>query len=229
MNHNIVPMSRKEIICGFIYLGIQLLLAQPILILIDAVFSLSLSAVQLNFIYFAVNFICTTVLFRKFIFVNLKVAVALPFRTLQSAGIGFILYWISSFLLGIIIVWVYPDFYNVNDSSVEGLIQENAALMTVGTVLLVPIAEELLYRGLIFSSLYSRSRILAYIVSGVAFSALHIIGYLGLYAPLHLFLCFLQYLPAGIILAWSYARSGTILSPILIHAAINQIAILSMR
>ena len=54
-----------------------------------------------------------------------------------------------------------------------------------------------------------------------AFSAVHIIGYAGVYSPLHLVLAFLQYLPAGIWLAWCYTKSGSIFGPIVMHAIIN--------
>ena len=46
---------------------------------------------------------------------------------------------------------------------------------------------------------------------------------------LPLALCFLQYIPAGIALAWSWKRSGNIFSPILMHITINALGILSMR
>ena len=42
-------------------------------------------------------------------------------------------------------------------------------------------------------------------------------------------MCFVQYLPAGLILAWSYEKSNTILTPIAIHTVINAIGIYAMR
>jgi membrane protease YdiL (CAAX protease family) len=35
----------------------------------------------------------------------------------------------------------------------------------------------------------------------------------------------LQYLPAGLCLAWAYIRGGTIFASIVIHAAINYVSI----
>ena len=54
-------------------------------------------------------------------------------------------------------------------------------------------------------------------------------GYLSAYPVHHLLLAFLQYLPAGLVLAWAYRKSGSIFSPILIHAAVNTLALLSLR
>ena len=102
---------------------------------------------------------------------------------------------------------------------------ENRLLVFIGTVLLVPPVEECLYRGLIFRNLYPSSKWAAYLVSILAFAAIHILGYIGTYSPLELVLAVLQYLPAGLCLAWSYTRADTIFAPILIHAAINATAI----
>ena len=40
---------------------------------------------------------------------------------------------------------------------------------------------------------------------------------------------FLQYLPAGLSLAWAYTKSDTIFAPIAIHACINLVAIGGLR
>ena len=99
----------------------------------------------------------------------------------------------------------------------------------IGTVVLVPPVEECFYRGLIFRNLYGKSRVLGYIASILAFSMIHIIGYIGAYSAVELLMACLQYLPAGLCLAWSYVRGGTLFTPIVIHAAINFLTIRHMR
>ena len=42
-------------------------------------------------------------------------------------------------------------------------------------------------------------------------------------------LAFLQYLPAGLCLAWCYVKSGSICGPILMHALINLYSINQLR
>jgi membrane protease YdiL (CAAX protease family) len=61
------------------------------------------------------------------------------------------------------------------------------------------------------------------------FALVHILGYIGFYPFEMLLLCFVQYLPAGICLAAAYRLSGSLLSPILIHALVNLLAMLSLR
>ena len=83
--------------------------------------------------------------------------------------------------------------------------------------------------GLIFRNLYGKSRWAAYIVSILVFAIIHIIGYIGKYSALELLMAVLQYLPAGLCLAWSYAKADTIFAPILIHAAINAGSIIALN
>ena len=67
------------------------------------------------------------------------------------------------------------------------------------------------------------SKLLAYALSTVIFAMIHISGYIGIYDAKLLFCCFLQYIPAGLCLAWAYARADSIFAPILMHMAINVI------
>lgn len=223
-----VTMTRTEKILGWIYLPLQLLVIPSVIFLVNLLIGNPLSDAESNFIFFCVNFICITLIFRRFLIQSAKVAIRTPFRCLQGAFLGFILYWVLSIVIGYVIMALYPDFYNVNDSSIGSMVQENSTLMAFGTVLLVPITEEVLYRGLIFRGLYNHSRFAAYAVSTAVFAALHVVGYIGMFEPLHLLLCFVQYLPAGLCLGWAYARADSIWAPILIHITINQLGIISM-
>ena len=91
------------------------------------------------------------------------------------------------------------------------------------------IVEELLYRGIFFGGLYNRNRIVAFVVSTLIFAVIHVTSYVGYYPPVTLLLCFLQYIPAGIALAWAWMKSGSIITPIVMHMIINAIGITAMR
>ena len=169
------------------------------------------------------------VIFHKFLWKSIKNATAKPWHCLRFAFVGFALYYLSLTLLNLVINWLNPNFSNVNDQAISVLAQEYRGLMTLATVLLVPVAEETFYRGLFFQGLHSKNRVLAYIISIAIFGAIHIVGYVGLYDLETLFLCFLQYLPAAFCLAWAYEKTDTIVTPILIHMIINLIGILAMR
>lgn len=224
-----ISLTPAERILGLAYIPVQILFLPAILVQGNLLLNNPLTEVQLNFVLFCLDFICVTVIFHRFLLQSAKLALNTPWQVLRYAGAGLLLYWIGSFIVSYFIVAVYPDFSNVNDSSIAELTQQNYTLMSVGTVLLVPITEELLYRGVVFGSIYKRSRIAAYAVSVLVFAALHVVGYIGFYEPVHLLLCFLQYIPAGLCLAWAYVMADTIWAPILMHIAINQMGVLAMR
>lgn len=222
-------MTKAETIGSWIYWFVQMFLLPTALLIINTMLPNPFSDAAINFLFFALNFISVTAICNRYLLTSLKKGLKEPFLCLRTAFIGFLLYFALSFAVNFLISYVKPDFTNANDSSIAELTMENYPLIVISTVLLVPIVEEVFYRGLIFGGLYRRSPVAAYIVSASVFSAIHITGYIGIYDTVSLGLSFLQYLPAGICLAWAYVRSDNIFTPILIHMAVNQIAISAMR
>ena len=125
--------------------------------------------------------------------------------------------------------YLLPGFSNINDAAITELARTNYALMLIGVVFLVPLTEEMLYRGLIFRNLWQSSKVAAYLLSMAAFAAVHVLGYIGSEDIATLLICFLQYLPAGLCLAWTYTKADNIFAPILVHAIVNAIAIGALR
>ena len=139
----------------------------------------------------------------------------------------FVAYLLVSQLFGRLIAWLKPDFFNANDQSVAAIAESHYIPTLICTVFLVPVAEECLHRGAVFGSLFQKNALLAYAVSTLVFSLVHINWMVG--DPMILFLSFLQYIPAGLCLAAAYHISGSITAPILIHMAVNAIGILALR
>lgn len=124
---------------------------------------------------------------------------------------------------------LFPSFSNLNDGHVNAQLDAAPVLATVSVAFLAPVAEELLYRGLLFRGLYSSSRAAAWCVSAGLFSLSHVLGYLGLYGPEHALIAFVLYLPAGTCLNLAYRKSGNIITPMLMHIAINITGLVLMR
>ena len=216
-----VPLKKYELTLGFLYLALELLLLPQVLGLLNL--TLQLPPWGMNFLFFCVNFICVTVIFHRFLLDSFRIVIAYPWRLLRYSGQGLLIYFVGNYLISLAILIVQPDFSNINDASIAQMADENRVLITLGTVVLVPVVEECLYRGLIFRGLFDRSKVLAYTISTVCFAVIHVLGYIGTAKPITLILCFVQYLPAGIALAYAYHKSDTIWTPILMHMAINQI------
>lgn len=222
-------LTPNETVFGFIYFILQLLIIPSILVVAGMMLPTPLSEASINFIFFAINFLMVLIIFRKYLVVNFRSLLAYPWHTLRCAGIGFLIYMAGNTVFSLVVTALVPDFANINDAAIMEMVQDNFGLMTVGTVLLVPVAEECFYRGLIFRNLYDKSPFWAYAVSMVVFSLAHVLGYVGMEELGTLALCFLQYLPAAFALAWCYRRSGSIFAPILIHMVVNQTGMLLMR
>ena len=229
MNRLSVSMNRNELRFGWLYYPIQFLFLPLLIEIVFEKAGFPLSAAWLNTLYFILNFCFILLIFRKFLKKNLKVAVHKPFICLLFAVAGVFTYMILGELVGLLILKLKPDFFNVNDSYINQMVRENSVLLPLSIIFLVPVAEEALYRGLMFGAIYNRNKVLAFTVSTLAFAAIHVIGYIGHYPPSHLALCLLQYLPAGLTFGLVYAITDTIWTPILMHIFINAIGMLSMR
>ncbi len=185
--------------------------------------------VVLNGIYFLINFLAVLVIFRKFWMPSLMDALSKLPRILLCALAGFAVCRIATVLMGLLLQVIDPQFLNYNDQSISAMSGQSLPIIAIGTVFLVPVTEELLHRGAIFGSIYPKNRMLAYAVSAGVFALVHVVDYMGAVPMGTLALSFLQYIPAGLVLAASYRLSGSIWAPILIHGAINLMSLLSMR
>lgn len=222
-------LTDREQVWGIIYLLVSFFLLPELLRLMNGFLPVKLSSVWINFLYFTINFLCVVWIFCGFFRRNLAYAGQNIQDFLVAALAGSAAYWLCNCCLSWALGRFFPDYSNLNDGSIVTMVQDNFPIMFLGTVIFVPVAEESLHRGLIFGSLYPKSHVAAYILSTVIFACIHIAGYVGVYAPLDLLLAFIQYVPAGLILAWAYRRSGSIFAPMLMHAVINAVGILAQR
>lgn len=92
-------------------------------------------------------------------------------------------------------------------------------IVALGAVVLVPIAEELLYRGMLFQGLRTQiGRWPAIGLSGLVFGLLHVQGSLA-----GTLLLLAAFYPFGMWLAWLFDRRGTLVTPLVCHMAYNAV------
>ena len=221
--------SEQEIILGWVYFLVQLLVLPSLLVGGNTRAGRPLSEAELHFIYFAVNFAAVLWIFHRFLSSSFRQVRVHPAYFCQAVILGLAAYLACSRGMDWLLARIAPGYSNANDASIAALSRRSFPLLAIGTVLLVPPVEECFFRGLIFRPLYGRSALAAYLVSIAAFSLVHILDYLGTYSLREMVIAFLQYLPAGLCLAWSYTKSDTIFAPIVIHALVNAWGIWQMR
>ncbi len=188
-----------------------------------------ISAPWLNLLYYCINFFAVLWIFRGFLKESICLFKGHIIRVIAVAAVMLAVYFVANWIIGYCLQVLHPDFTNVNDSIISQNAQRNYFITAIGTVFFVPVAEELLHRGLIFGVLHKKSRLLAYVVSTIIFAFIHIANYVGRYPADILLLCLVQYIPAGLCLGYAYEKTDSIFCPIIMHMAINSIGIAAMR
>lgn len=212
---------RDETMVGFGWFAFQLILLPSLLTAVNGLLKKPLSSAEVNFTFFLLNFLAAVWIYHKFLGAAFKSVKAHPILFGQAIVLALVAYWLTSQAVNWALGRLDPGFVNQNDASISGMAQGSYYLMLLGTVILTPAAEECVYRGLIFRNIYGTSPVAAYLISMAAFSAVHIVSYIGVYTPLQLVLAFFQYLPAGLWLGWCYVKSGSIYGPMVMHSLIN--------
>ena len=224
-----ISMSRSEKIWGWLYMAFSLFALPSLLQILNAKLAVPMNEGTLNFTFYCVNFFAIVCIFSRFLKDSLLAAWRDLWNFVQAVVLGYVAYWAATRVMDFVMGYLLPNFHNINDSAITEMAHANHTLMAIGVVLLVPLTEEVLYRGLIFRNLYRSSQAAAYIVSMAAFAAIHVLGYIGTESVTTLVICFLQYLPAGLCLAWTYTKADNIFAPVIVHALVNAIAIGAVR
>lgn len=222
-------LTRKELSWGIRYLLFQTVFLPSLLSYANRLLPAPLPAAWVNFLYFTINLGAALGILHRFLKGFFPTP---PTQLLRILLVGILFFGVNhgaSRALGWLLSLVSADFSNVNDQTVFSLLRENFLLTAIGTVIFVPIAEECFFRGVLFRGLYDRAPWAAWVFSVFIFAFIHVRNYIGVVSPLTLALCFVQYLPAGICLAAAYRVSGSLLCPILIHAAVNAAGLLTLR
>ena len=218
-----MTLTREETVSGWIWLAVQFLLLGSAVTALAA----PLGLMKINFLYHLISACATALIFRRFLSGSIRTFRQETRRVLLTAAACLGVYYLLSTALGAVIFAVDASFSNVNDNTVTGFLRSDPVLTSAATIVLAPISEELLFRGLVFYRARRLGKWAAYVISVAAFAAIHIMGYVGSFSAPRLLLCFLQYIPAGIVLAAGMDATGSIITPMLIHACINAVAVLT--
>jgi hypothetical protein len=87
------------------------------------------------------------------------------------------------------------------------------------------VVEEALFRGYVFGNLREYSRGAAYVVSCLFFALIHVWPLFAESWDMGYLMAMAQYLVPGAVMAWTYERSGCLWGSVLLHCAVNALAV----
>ena len=223
------PMNKVETIVGWVYVFVHIF-AMPYIVSALNVFvfphlGFQLNSTWLNLLYYAIGF----VFLLGFLFHFLRESFGDMWNnfmaTVVAVLIGYVVYIFLSAAVNFAISFFLPSTVNPNSEAVNTITRINPKKMLVIGVLLAPVVEETLFRGVVFGSLRGKNAFAAYLVSCLLFSVYHLWSYFLDGGSLWDLLYLLQYVPAGLVLGWCYEQSGTIWAPVFLHMLINYVSI----
>ena len=149
-----------------------------------------------------------------------------PLKRRQSVGYviwGYVAIYAGQIVLGTLNIMLYHQSQTANNNEVSKMMANNMLVMVVfglSTVLLTPIAEELIFRGVLTNLFFKPNQFWPkLILSGVVFS----IGHMSTTV-----ISFAIYLYMGRVLAYIYQKTGHIKLSIILHGVNNLIAVSQM-
>jgi membrane protease YdiL (CAAX protease family) len=225
-------MTSGEKIAGTVLFAVYLVVlpfvTDPLFRFIGRLLDTTVSATVQSIVYYYVLFAVTLIVFHKFIartsrnFAdNLGVACRnMLLGLIALYGLNELVYRLSSLVIS--------NRTNLNDTTISAQIQDAPRVTLLIIVFLAPFIEEVLFRGLVFGNLKSKSRVVAYLVSCLLFALLHVWQFAVVQQDITYFLLMVQYLVPGAVLAWAYESSGTLWTSIGLHAVANALSAWTM-
>ncbi|MBP3313879.1 MAG: CPBP family intramembrane metalloprotease [Oscillospiraceae bacterium] len=224
-NHDLgARLSTPQVILGWCYLPVYLFLLGWGIQKLFGILGLEGSPLMLNSVFFCTNFAVVVLGFASWLKRSFRSFTEHFWAFIQTLILGFALYYFTQLILSTALMLIFGEKSAVNNEVVGGLVYENSTLMALFLILLAPLTEEVLIRGVVFGSLHKVNRYLAYVASILLFSFMHVWQYFVALDFVTAVYNLCLYLPAGIALGWTYEKSGTIWCPVVLHAIINAIA-----
>ena len=225
-------MTYGEQIAGVVFFVIYLLVlpfvTNPLFDLAGRLLAVSISAAMRDVLYYYILFAVTIIIFHGFLARTSRHLMDNLGGACKTAAAGLVgLYGLNELVYRLTNL-IFTNRTNLNDSTISAQIDDAPHMTLLIVIFLAPFVEEVLFRGLVFGNLKSRSRALAYVVSCLLFALLHVWQFAVVKQDVTYFLLMIQYLVPGLVLAWAYDHSGTLWASIGLHAAVNALSVWAM-
>ena len=225
-------MTYGEQIAGVVFFVIYLLVlpfvTTPLFNLAERLLDTTISGAMRNILYYYILFAVTIIIFHGFLARTSRHLMDNLGGACKTAAAGLVgLYGLNELVYRLTNL-IFTNRTNLNDTTISAQIDDAPHMTLLIVIFLAPFVEEVLFRGLVFGNLKSRSRALAYVVSCLLFALLHVWQFAMVKQDVTYFLLMIQYLVPGLVLAWAYDHSGTLWASIGLHAAVNALSVWAM-
>lgn len=222
-------MNRTERVAGTIFFVVYLLvlpvLAGRIFDLLEVALDTTIGDSLRNVLYYYVLFAVTVLLFHSYLAHTSSRFLDNMNRALSTLLLGLLVFYGANELIYRVCSVLFDSRTNLNDMTIAAQIGQAPRMTALIIVLLAPVVEEVLFRGLVFGCLKEKSRVFAYLLSCVLFAFLHVWSAALAQWDLGYLILMLQYLVPGLVFAWAYEHSGTLWTSILLHALVNALSL----
>lgn len=218
-------LTRREQIRGLIFFALYFLVFPTLKMVVewffDHFFGLYLSEAMSAAVYYCIMGVLTVAVFWSFLKNGVTILTDFLPENLLAFATGLAGTGVLSLLFRLL-PWPVenPDLI----SWAEQYAYSPAATIVI-VVVLMPLIDEVLFRGLVFGSLRRFSRPLAWAASVLLFMVYSVWTFAVAYGDARYLVLAFQYLPMALTLTWCYDRGGSIWPTVVLHAVIDAVTL----
>ena len=222
-------MDHSERLAGSIffvvYLLVMPLLMDRLFALVSVLLDMPIDGGTQNTLYYYVLTALTLLIFRRYLAETTRRFFGGVNRGGVSVFLGLLLFYGANELFYRVFRLLFGSRVNLNDVTIAARLWDAPRPTVLIAVVLAPFVEEVLFRGLVFGCAREKSRVLAYVLSAALFALSAVWSFALSDRSLAGFALLAQYLVPGLVFAWAYDYSGTLWTPLLLHIAVNALAL----
>ena len=222
-------MLRRERICGWIWLPIHMIVLP--LFLVPVLYLLigpdKMTDAGANVIYYMISFLFVLVAFWSFLREGFDRFVG----NLRAAVLAMVIAYALQLVLSLglqALMGVFGELETPNNDAIGELANLEYKKMFAVAVLMAPITEEVLFRGVLFGSLAQKHRWLGWVLSVAVFCLYHVWQFAIVEQDWTVLISAIEYIPLTVAITYCYDRTQTIWTPIFFHIFTNSLALAFM-
>jgi uncharacterized protein len=222
-------MSKPQQIAGLVYIPFHLIVF-PLFIGMMAVYLPSgLTDIAQQTIYYGLGLAFCLICMWGYLRRAYDIMLDNMLVSILALSFALISYFLLTYLAeGILFAILGDQSSNPNNNAIMNVADKYPNAIFALTVFIAPLVEETLFRGVLFGSLRPKHRILAYALSIGLFALYHVWQYALNAGDWMMLIYMLEYIPAGYVFAWLYAKTNCIWLPIFLHMGINLLSMITI-